>query len=354
MVLTTLLLPAALAQSPSDFSVLTTALFSPNDISWGNNTTIGSPALFKTEVTFFGNNYDLLVMFYETQVSGPTAACPAGTWGIGAAYSIDGGGFQEYGPIVQPGTDYYSCVAAHPTVVATSSSSWAVFFKAEQDTTGCDPLTSPWGCERYTGLGRFLITYVGPGAGGNAVVFDYTDPDPEPVLGDLAQDMGYPSVIYNRGQYRMVFAQNPDIYQVSSGITAFPGASPSLAIQSGSGSGSPSWNESELHSPSIYCESAGSAKVAVGGRVYDSYPTFLDQSVGRYDTTDLSTWSEAAWPYLRVLDGEPEVRHLDMTTSDNGTEYGMWFTSDVGGVNELYLLATGGFDVLTLDDKRCP
>ena len=351
-----LLIASAFGQSAGDFTTIQGPLLAPSGLSWGDQTTIGSPAVLQRAVsTIFGTQH-ITVVFYETRIGPATTACPAGEWGIGVAWSLNNGGVVDFGEVVLPTADtYYSCVAAHPSVVSLGDDTWAVYFKAEQDTTGCDPNTRPWGCDRYSGVGRFSIQYTG--GGGNLFLFDYSDPDGNPVLQQVAQDMGYPSVMYNDGQFRMAFAQNPDIYTMSSPFTGFPAAAPpQLAIASGSGSGVPSWNEDELHSPSIYCDTAGSGRIAVGGRDFASFPTLAEQSVGMYTSSDLATWSEGAWPYLQYSVDGYEVRHLDMTTSGSGAGHGLWFTAPdpADGVNKLFLARTAAFDRRDIDDKRCP
>jgi len=342
--LTLVLTAANLAYGQSNTLVL-----QPTDVPFGQQTTIGSPAAFLHQPP----GADILFVFFETQLSGATTACPAGEWGLGLAYTFDGTNWSIVNfPLVQPTADtYYSCVAAHPAVVPLAGgNSWVVYFKAEQDPASC-PGTATWDCaDRYTGLGRLVVSYTG--TSGGSYNYNLSAVDSTPVMTDVAQDMGYPSVVFADGEYHMAFAQNPDVYVASSPFNSnftVP-TSPSLTANS-SATG---WDRDELFSPSLLCTSPTDFALAVGGRVWDPYPTLADQSVGVYTTSDFTTWTEQP-PLLhnRSSDGF-EVRHLDVTTAGSLANTGIFYTRPGTGGNELWLSTTAGWTHDTVDEKRCP
>jgi len=349
--LTLFLSTVALAQSNNAFRVHTGPLLQPSDLSWGLQSTIGSPAVIRDEATdTVGTTYDILLMVYETQTAGTSDGCPVGEWGVGLAYSFDGTNWSDAGAIVPPGDKYYTCVAAHPSIVSLGTGTdWAIFFKAEQDPTGCT--STAWGCDRYTGVGRLALQYVGS-TGPGSFEYSLTDTAVEPVMQSVAQDMGYPSVMYAAGNYHMAFAQNPDVYIVSSPFTTLfsaPGAPVITAGTSASG-----WEDDELFSPSILCHTSTSFKLYAGGRDFDPYPTLDNQSTGGFSSTDLTTWTEIADDYHNLKDDGFEVRHLDMTTSGTGNRYGAYHTRRIGGTNEVWLSSTNQFRWYNIQDKRCP
>jgi len=321
-------------------------------LNYGERDTIGSPAVFRHNPE---PGVNALFVFFETQLAPESTACPAGEWGIGAAYTFDGSSWTLIGfPLISPtsGT-YYSCVAAHPTIVPLADGdSWVIYFKAEQD-EGSVPATADWGTDRYTGLGRFVLSYSG-GPGGGNYNYTYTLPDDDPVLQSVAQDMGYPSVVFADGEYHMAFAQNPDVYVASSPFTtdfSVP-AAPSLTANS-SASG---WDRDELFSPSLLCDGPSSFYLAVGGRVWDPYPTLGGQSVGVYSSSDLSTWTEEPG-LLHDLDADDfEVKHLEVTTAGSLTSTGLFYTrpNNPQTRNDLWLSTTAGWSFDTVDTKRCP
>ena len=349
--LTLFLSTVALAQSNGAFTIHTGPLLEPTDLGWGLQTTIGSPAVFRDEATdTIGNTYDILFMLYETQTAAESPGCPVGEWGVGLAYSFNGSTWADAGPVVPPGSSYYTCVAAHPTAVSLGTGTdWAILFKAEQDTTGCT--STPWGCDRSTGIGRLVLQYAGS-TGPGAFSYTITPVAAEPVMQGVAQDMGYPSLMYADGEYHMAFAQNPDVYIVSSPFTTFFTAPTTPVITAGTSASG--WEDDELFSPSILCESSTSYKLYAGGRDYDPYPTLDNQSVGGFSSTDLTTWTEIADDYQNLKDDGVEVRHVDMTTSGSSSRYGAYHTRRVGGTNEIWLSRTPNFRWFNIEDKRCP
>lgn len=350
--LTLFLSTVALAQSNGAFTIHTGPLLEPSDLSWGLQTTIGSPAIIRDEATdTIGDTYSILFMFYETQVANATAACPDGLWGVGLAYSFDGTSWNDAGALVLPNQKYYTCVAAHPATVSLGTgTSWAVFFKAEQSLNACDTSTPTWGCDRYTGIGRFALLYQGT-TGPGSFQYSFTNTAATPVMQSVAQDMGYPSVMYADGEYHMAFGQNPDIHIASNAFSTFfdPPGPPVLTA----GTSTSGWEDDELFSPSILCESSTSYKLYAGGRDYDPYPTLDNQSVGGFSSTDLTTWTEIADDYQNLKDDNFEVRHLEVVKA--GSTYGAYHVRrPTGGNNEIWLSRTPGFSWASIDDKRCP
>ncbi len=343
MLLAALLLGAsAEAQSAADFTDLSGPLMQPSELTWGLQTTIGSPTVFFDDSAGF----DVLFMVFETQVGAPTSGCPAGTWGLGIAYSFDGLTWNDWFPLVEPDDAYYTCVAAHPTTVELAGGgSWVIYFKAEQDPALC-PTGASWGCDRYAGIGRVAFSHL------FGSVYGYSTPDAAPALATVAQDMGYPSVVFADGEYHMAFSQNPDLYVASSAFTdsfTMP-TSPALVANS-SATG---WDADELYTPSLVCDGPSAFRLYTGGRDYAPFPTLIDQAVGFYTSSDLSTWTEGPAPLFMISDGDAEVKHMEMTTSDGFTEYGMYYTTPGAGGNELWLSSTAGFDWTQMDPKRCP
>jgi len=357
-------LSVAQAQAVGDFvddeAVLSAAAVQGAD-NWAPAviTSVGSPAVFvDPEFPFV----DLPLMFYETQVAPGDAACPAGRWGIGVAYNSVFFGWQDAGPVVQPtpGT-FYSCVAAHPTVVPLGdpvNRQWVVYFKAELDESSCTP-NPDFDCDRYPGVGRFVFqaNAVGTLTGGTVGFYSYSDIDDSPVLSAVAQDMGYPSAVFADGQYRMAFAQNPDVFVTSSPFTAFYGTPSAPAAEAGTAPGG--WEADELYSPSLVCEGSSPAVdylLFVGGRVFTTFPDVGDASLGLYTSIDFSSFAEdPGSPYLSYAAGDPELRHIDVHTNGGGTSHGAFYASpNGGGGNDIRLASTSGFSQLALDPKRCP
>jgi len=374
MILTLLLQTAAAQSFTADVPVLSASgvnaagLWSPVSI-----TTIGSPAVFRDEINA------LLFMFYETQLGPPTTACPAGEWGIGLAIfqsSIFGGSWEDLGPVITPtpGT-YYSCVAAHPTVVnlgPPANQQWVVYFKAELDVASCIP-NSDYDCERYPGFGRFVFedgnfaASTLPTGGGNIGIYRYTPPDPSPVLEDLPDESGYPSAVFADGQYRFVYAEKPDVYSTSgpfsSGLgpnTDFPSPTGPTVLASSTGSG---WAESEMFSPGLLCTGSSTAMPStlaydmyIGGRVFASYPTIADSSMGLYEATSFTgPWAEdPSSPLLSVSLGDNEIRHLDPQRDGGGLVAIYYSTPNGSGGNDIRRTNEAGFAAGNLIAKRCP
>ena len=360
MVSVALMSALAWGQGVNDFTVASQVLFAPSDLVWGQQQTVGSPSVV-VHHPYDRPFADILLMVYETQIGGPTATCPAGTWGVGIAYRTGGSDtspLRDAGGIILPAAgSYYSCVAAHPTIVQLSDvgmqggQAWLVYFKAEQE---CAP--GDTGCDRYTGLGKLVIRYQGSSVSGGRRVYSYSveGPDTAPVLTDVAQDMGYPKAAYVGGQYRIAFSQNPDIYLASSplvdGFTA--PATPVLTA------GTPStWGDDELFTPAILCEGSNALKMFPGGRSWDVSPSMLtDVSVGRFDSSDFSTFTEAiSGPYLSTQAGDPEIRHLHAASSGGYADYAFYFSSPNGaGGNEIRFAETSNYQWRNTDTRRCP
>jgi len=338
-----------------DVGVLTAATVDGSG-NWSTTiSTIGSPAVFvDTGVPFI----DVPVMIYETQVGAADANCPAGRWALGLA-RLTFGGWADFGPIVEPtaGT-YYSCVAAHPAVVPfgdPANRQWVVYFKAELDEANC--VSNPqFDCVRYPGLGRLVISGSGPTFVDPLVYTVTTAVSTEPVLEEVAQDMGYPSVIFADGEYHMAYAQKPDLYIASSAFTTDFGIPGSPAVSLGDGSG---WDTDELYSPSLNCEGTAPSVdylLFTGGRELDSYPFVVDASMGLFTSTDLVTFTEpAASPYLQVSAGDNEMRHLDVQR--DGSNYAVFYaTPRTPGTasNDIRRAYMPGFSQLSIEHKRCP
>ena len=368
----TLLMIAQLAMAQTDdaFVDVNGPHLTPADLTWGLGTTVGAPAVFMhtlladptttTTDTGTGTTPEVIqprIMLYETQVAAADADCPVGKWGIGWAFSADGGvTWTDQGPLVEPTDDrYYSCVAAHPRAVPQpGSSSWLVYFKAEQNVAQCEALatTPAYGCDRYPGVGRFGFNF--QGFVGTTLTYGRTGIATNPVLQNVAQDMGYPSVVVSGSRYRMMFGQNPDIFYVASATSSFtsPTSGPTAVILAGTNS--EGVGDDEMLSPSVVCAGGTPYKVFVSGRTYMPYPVIADQNMGQYLTNNWSTYAEGTGPYTSTADGDQEMRHVFVVSSDAGTEFSAYYSTPAsGGGNEIYSVSTAGFDP-TLDSKRCP
>jgi len=340
------------------------SVFRPADLEWGLGETVGSPSVVTFDPYDVGFNAKISLLVYETQVEGPSTECPAGKWGVGMAFRLFGDNaslYEDLGPIVEPtaGT-YYSCVAAHPTIVELSDvqvslgQSWLVYFKAEQDCTGQGA-----SCERYTGVGRMVVSYdvfsiFSPFL---TPTFAYTAADATPVLTGVAQDMGYPRAAFVNGKYRLAFGQFPDVYLASSPLTNSFSVSPSPVLTAGTPA---TWGDDELSSPSILCEGSSTLKMYPMGRSWDLSPSILtDQSVGLFQSTspgtDFDSFTEVnAAPYFSTSDGDLEMRHVHMSSASSYTSYGLFYSTPVGGGNEVRVATTSGFDWRNIDSRRCP
>lgn len=343
------LLTANLAHAQSN-----TLIMAPFQLPYGTGETIGSPAVYRHSPE---PGVDALFLVFETKLSASSGGCPDGEWGLGFAYTFDGTNWTLLAsPLVSPTDDtYYSCVAAHPTVVPMlGDDSWIIYFKAEQD-PGAVPGGAGWGSDRYTGLGRLTVSYNGSPSTG---VYEYlfSSPDVTPVMQNVAQDMGYPSVVFANGEYHMAFAQNPDVYVVS-----YPFPTSTLAVPSSpvlaAGTSPSEWERDELFSPSLTCLAGtpSSFAMAVGGRVWEPYPTLDAQSVGVFTSSDLSSWTELP-TLLHDRDTQGfEVKHLDLTTANAGADLGVFYTRPTTNFgNVLGLFTTAGWSHDTVDSKRCP
>jgi hypothetical protein len=330
-------------------------LLAPNQLVWGLGETVGSPSVTLHEP--HDANANLLLMVYETQYEAPSAVCPAGRWGIGLAYRANGSNtraLNDAGPVVVPAPNtYYSCVAAHPTIVQLSNGngpflqSWLVYFKAEQE---CDPADAA--CERYTGLGQMVIFY--NSRTGSTYNYTITAPNITPVLTDVAQDMGYPKAAFFGGQYRIAFAQFPDIYLASSPLLDdFP--TPTTPVVT---AGTPAaYGDDELLSPALLCDDNSLLSLYPVGRSWDVSPSMLtDVSVGGFNSTDASTFTEInPLPYLSTLAGDPEARHVHVSSSNGRSGYAMYFSTPNGsGGNSIRYADTASFTWEDTDSRRCP
>jgi hypothetical protein len=343
------------------------SVFRPNDIEWGLQTTAGSPSVVSFQpwdYAQFLRPDDISLLVYETQTEAPSAGCPAGRWGVGLAFKQGGNNgdlYEDLGAIVTPtaGT-YYSCVAAHPTIVELSNvqvqngQTWLVYFKAEQDCTGQGA-----SCERYTGVGRLVVSYdryslFFPSF--FAPNFGFSGPDSTPVLTGVAQDMGYPKAAFVAGEYRMAFGQFPDVYLASSPLTNLFSVSPTPVLTAGTPTG---WGDDEVLSPSIGCQGNGTLRMYPVGRSWDVSPSVLtDVSVGMFESTtpatDFDTYTEGPGPYVSTSSGNLEPRHVHMASASGYTSYGLYYSTPIGAGNEIRLTATSGFDWRNIDSRRCP
>jgi hypothetical protein len=162
--------------------------------------------------------------------------------------------------------------------------------------------------------------------------------------------MGYPTVQFSGSRYRLVFAQNPDLFATQSSFTTSFGA-PTPIVMAGDAVGG--WERDELYSPSFVCDRDNAYRIFVGGRIYEPFPVLADASVGTFTTEAGAEVGPGALRPGGVVSADREVRHLDAISSDDRTQHGLFFSSPTGAGNSIFLAATPGLDA-AIDSKRCP
>ncbi len=336
MWLFSLLTSLAAAQSPGDFVVQGSAV-DGDDVPWGIGG-VGSPSLaWDRGRSLLISDYDVFFMFFETQTGDATASCPVGQWGIGLAYSLDSGATWEVmpNPVVTPtaGT-YYSCVAAHPTAVDITPGLMLVYFKSEQGPDACDQFTPSWGCDQYTGLGRFALVR----SVLDSDLYEATDPDPVPVLSDVlggSNDLGYPKVMFDDGEYRIAMQQRPDIYLASGPFSDDITLNASPTLQ-------PGWQyyaNGEAFNPAVVCEADGSIRAFIGGR-RTAGNMLVDNGFSTFTTSSWLLWVLDQGPFFSLAGGAAELRHWDVLRF--GNDYFMAYSdpSGPGGLNQVQVAHT--------------
>lgn len=323
-----------------DLTVHATMSFDTDDVLWTTGG-VGSPSVV------FDPASNLFVMVYETQI-GTHPDCPVGVWGLGLATSPDGITFTDAGgPLIQPAptsSQYWNCVAAHPTLVDRSSGNLVLLFKSEQTSTACDVTTPDWGCDQYTGIGRLAITW-------NSGTSEYlaTAPDTTPALG-IATNFGYNRAVFADAEYKVALTRKPDM-MVATG--------PATSLTLGSTVWSPgdvSWTPDEVYNPAVVCEADGSFTAFVGGRALGAGESVDEGNLGRLTSPDFATWALGPGPLFSTTVGDAELRHWDALRVGT-TDYLLYFSDQTGpgGTNRVGLAETlPGWSVSSVQSKVCP
>jgi len=336
-----LLTPAALAQAPGDFSftgpILTAAM-----VPWGE--TVGSPSVVYNSVD------DTYYMFFESRLSATDPDCPVGQWAIGLATSPNG--FDSWtvrpNPVIEPnpaGSTFHNCVAAHPGAHYQEVNAGLgrgvinVYFKAEQSDDNCTPTAQSWGCEQYTGIGRYRIRFAG-GAFLSDTLFA------SPVI-EKDANFGYPKPLIFDGTWLLSYGVYPNVELATAPNASGPWTERGVILDQNTYNSDPdySWMENEFFSPALSCEQGETfpLELWVGGR--DTLYSFVvDGGLGLAVTADgqPGTWNLSEDPYFDILDDD-EFRHWDVLRVDEGgsSEVLMWFDEkDASGNNEIHLAYT--------------
>jgi hypothetical protein len=308
----------------SDFTLSPTVLVTKP--AW--NTRAGAGAGAPTVVW----DTDHFVMVYETQTGpGGASGCPNGVWNLGLATSTDGVTWTDAGgPLVTLG-GYYSCVAAHPTMVKNGAGPIVLFFKAE-DSTG------------LRGIGRMVLSW-----NGSAYVVSSVDPTPALAM----TSFGYPKAVYDNvaGQYRVAYTDTGMYVTSGSGSSLAAGT---LVLSPGF----ESWAPDALINPAVTCEDDGSYLGYLGGRDTDLSGAVLDASMGRRSSPagDFSTWSAGPGPLVQLSAGDPEMRHWDVLRAGT-SDHLLFFSERANGTGPVQIrmgwTGTAMPDPATTQDKVC-
>jgi hypothetical protein len=319
---------------------------------------VGSPTVA------YDKKADLWVMYFETQfgpADAPGGTCDEGQWGLGRATSTDGlhwvvdADGLRISP--EPGS-YYSCVAAHPKVIYDGKK-WRLWFKAQQQSTGCgaNPVPS-WGCKEVTGVG-----YAESEDGVDWVV------TPEPILN--LSTFGFPAVTQVDGVYRMLLSYSNTangVYELWESVSTDDGATwttPQAVIQPGFAT----WVEDEIYNPALACRPSSNNPYILwaGGRNSEGPPSarvIKTAGLGRAYSQDALTWPwDVHNPYvLWNLDppsGPPDRdwRHWDVVRIKG--DYLLYFSqrNDDGknriGLAYTYMGQQASFLEKRINDKIC-
>lgn len=346
------LMNTAVAQVAADWQYVAGPVLEPDPGLSYMATSIGSPSVVWDSIR------ERWFMLFETLTATVDPDCPQGVWGVGAATSEDGVTWTPYStPILNPvpsGTRFFNCVASHPTGVFLPSGNGqiVVFFKAEQSLDACALNTPTWGCDVKTGFGRAQITL---NVSGDPSVIGIGT---KPVHTPTATNYGFPKVVKDGNQYRILYQAYPDIVSTSSAVfTSFPAATTEIELINGEKYGT-TYAIDEWYNPSFVCDDdpAFPYAVFVGARNTNG-ATVVEGAWGKA-TRDV--WAGGSF----ALDLTPQVtwstneewRHYDVTRFSDDT-YAVWFSEKdpITGNNFIRFGAT----TATIDDslvvtKNCP
>lgn len=346
--------PAA-AQQPADWDFVAGAVLSPDPGIPFMTESISSPSVV------FDSNHNRFIMVFESRTSTVDARCPQGIWALGAAVSNDGINWTPFAtPMLRPNPNssrFYSCVAAHPTAIYDptqygGNGGLLVVFKGEQTNDACPAggVVPPWGCDQYSGFGRLQIEL--NGAGNPLRVFVRN----QPIMIPTVNEFGYPKLVEDFPNYRMLYQSYPDIYATeTTSLLSFPEGTPELEVSEYAAS--VPWVTDELFNATLLCNDdpvfeyatfVGGRNTNFGGIVEGAWGKAIKQLWS--DDFLLEVTPQQSWT------GNNEWRHWDISRTTTG-EYLVWFDEKdpVTGNNFIRFGATDlSFANNTVMSKICP
>lgn len=344
----------ALAQVPADWTIHPDVLLTAADVPWGE--TIGSPSVVYN--TRDGNYY----MFFESRLTQTDPNCPAGVWGIGLATSPNGldSWTVRSTPIIAPNpssSTFFSCVAAHPGAIyreLAQGGAIDLFFKGQQATDACDVTVPSWGCEEYTGIGRYRIRFDSSGNFFDQTLF--TTP-----VHNIDSNFGYPKPLRytdagGSTTWYMTYTDYPNVQRLSANAPGGPWTDEGTMLDVANSAAT--WVENEFFSAAPTCREAGAFpfEVFVGGRD-TRYAFVLAGAVGKaVSITGVpGSWNIGPTPFFEFL-GDDDFRHWDVLRLESANEYLMWYDErDINGNNQIRFTSTVGgvWNASDVYDKQC-
>jgi len=336
-------LNVAHAQAPGDFTIESTPMLTAADVPWGD--TIGSPSVVYSTVD------DQFYMFFESRLPATDPDCPAGIWAIGLALSPNGVDSWSVlpNPLIEPdpaSDTFFNCVAAHPGAQYQEINAGLgrgvinMYFKAEQSDDNCDAGAQPWGCEQYTGIGRYRIRL----DGGN--LFDRGIIGSAPVL-EKSTNFGYPKPLIFDGSWLLSYGVYPNIELATAPTANGPWTERGIIFDVADYQNDPdyNWIENEVFNSALSCEQGATFPMEswVGGR--DTlYAQVLSGGLGLAVSADgvPGNWTLGPDTFFDIM-SDDEFRHWDVLRIDDGVsnEVVMWFDEkNASGDNEVFLAYT--------------
>jgi hypothetical protein len=330
---------SALAQGAAAWEIHPDVLLDGTDVPYGE--TIGSPSVV------YNTRNSTYYMFFESRLPTVDPDCPAGLWAIGAATSSDGLTWTVRSTAaIEPDPDaanptFHSCVAAHPGAIYRETPQGGiieVFFKGEQADDACATVVQPWGCEQYTGIGRYRLRFDLAGNFVDQTLFD------EPVL-ERSTTFGYPKPLRftdSTGQtaWLLSYGAYPHIDLATSPTAAGPWTERGTILDASTTM--VSWAEDEFFNSALACRDSGSLpfETLVGGRTNQG-GAVQSGAVGKAIATtgQPGSWVLSALPQFEITNDD-EFRHWDVLRI-GAIDYTLWFDEkDANGDNQIRVAST--------------
>jgi hypothetical protein len=306
--------------------------------------TIGSPSVV------YNTRNSTYYMFFETKLPTVDPECPAGLWAIGTATSADGITWSVRSTATispdpnAPTPTFHSCVAAHPGAIYRETPQGGVitvFFKGEQATDACATVAQTWGCDQYTGIGRYRIRFNTAGQFVDQTLFT------TPVI-QINQNFGYPKPIrytntLGSTTWLMSYGVYPNIELATATAAAGPWTNQGIILEANSPTAqNATWVEDEFFNSALACRDTGALPFEsfVGGRD-TNYAAVLSGGLGKAISTTGSpgSWTLGLTPYFEIT-SDDEFRHWDVLRVGT-SDYLLWYDEkDVSGNNQIRLAAT--------------